>query len=116
VCLVQCTLVFKRSIQSRASMEPRIPEIPPHPTSLTNHENAQAQTWLSPLELHFTEAGLGHVSEIFEGDVPHRPCGCIAQAWSVAEILRVYLEDVRGLRLNTRPRGRSTQSKNRQVA
>jgi len=76
----------------------------------------QAQTWLSPLELHLTEAGLGHVSEIFEGDVPHRPCGCIAQAWSVAEILRVYLEDVRGLRPNTRPRGRSTQSKNRQVA
>jgi predicted glycogen debranching enzyme len=76
----------------------------------------QAQTWLSPFELHLTEAGLGQVSEIFEGDVPHRPCGCIAQAWSVAEILRVYLEDVRGLRPNARPRGRSTQSKNRQIA
>jgi predicted glycogen debranching enzyme len=60
----------------------------------------QAQTWLSPLESHLAEAGLGHISEIFEGDAPHRPCGCIAQAWSVAEILRVYFEDVRDLRPN----------------
>ena len=37
----------------------------------------QAQAWLSPLESHLTEAGLGHVSEIFEGDAPHRPCSCI---------------------------------------
>jgi predicted glycogen debranching enzyme len=58
----------------------------------------QAQAWLSPLESHLADAGLGHVSEIFEGDAPHRPCGCVAQAWSVAEILRVYFEDVRGLR------------------
>ena len=63
----------------------------------------QAQAWLSPLESHLAEAGLGHVSEIFEGDAPHRPCGCIAQAWSVAEILRVYSEDVRGLRPNAPP-------------
>jgi predicted glycogen debranching enzyme len=65
----------------------------------------QAQAWLSPLESHLTEAGLGQVSEIFEGDAPHRPCGCIAQAWSVAEILRVYSEDLRGLRPNTWPCG-----------
>ena len=58
----------------------------------------QAQAWLCPLESHLAEAGLGHISEIFEGDAPHRPCGCIAQAWSVAEILRVYFEDVRDLR------------------
>jgi predicted glycogen debranching enzyme len=57
----------------------------------------QAQAWLSPLESHLAEAGLGHISEIFEGDAPHRPCGCIAQAWSVAEILRVYFEDVKDL-------------------
>jgi predicted glycogen debranching enzyme len=72
----------------------------------------QAQAWLPPLESHLAEAGLGHVSEIFEGDAPHRPCGCIAQAWSVAEILRVYLEDIRGLRPNTRQSGRPVQSKN----
>lgn len=41
---------------------------------------------------HLDEAGIGSVSEIFEGDAPHRPCGCIAQAWGVAEILRVAVE------------------------
>jgi len=76
----------------------------------------QAQAWLSSLESHLAEAGLGHVSEIFEGDAPHRPCGCIAQAWSVAEILRVYVEDVRGLRTNTRSNGRDAQPDNRLVA
>ena len=76
----------------------------------------QAQAWLSSLESHLAEAGLGHVSEIFEGDAPHRPCGCIAQAWSVAEILRVYVEDVRGLRRNTRSNGRAAQPNNRLVA
>jgi predicted glycogen debranching enzyme len=75
----------------------------------------QAQAWLSPLESHLAEAGLGHVSEIFEGDAPHRPCGCIAQAWSVAEILRVYLEDIRGLRPDTQS-GRPVQSKKLPVA
>jgi len=60
----------------------------------------QAQAWLSPFESHLAEAGLGHISEIFEGDAPHRPCGCIAQAWSVAEILRAHYEDVKDLRPN----------------
>ena len=60
----------------------------------------QAQAWLSPFESHLGEAGLGHISEIFEGDAPHRPCGCIAQAWSVAEILRAHYEDVKDLRPN----------------
>lgn len=55
---------------------------------------AQAGEWLIPLKQHLSEAGLGHISEIFEGDPPHRPCGCIAQAWSVAEILRAYTENV----------------------
>jgi len=39
-------------------------------------------------------AGLGNISEIFDGDPPHEPNGCIAQAWSVAEPLRAYVEDV----------------------
>ena len=39
-------------------------------------------------------AGLGTISEIFDGDAPHLPRGCIAQAWSVAEPLRAYVEDV----------------------
>lgn len=40
---------------------------------------------------HLREAGIGSVSEIFDGDPPHRPGGCIAQAWSVAELIRLYL-------------------------
>ncbi len=39
-------------------------------------------------------AGLGTISEIFDGDPPHIPRGCIAQAWSLAEPLRAYLEDI----------------------
>ncbi|MEL4304796.1 amylo-alpha-1,6-glucosidase [Methanococcoides sp. LMO-2] len=49
---------------------------------------------LSDLECHLDEAGIGSISEIFDGDSPHRPRGCIAQAWSVAEILRAYIEDI----------------------
>jgi glycogen debranching enzyme len=82
----------------------------------TEEARRQAQTWLSRLEFHLAEAGLGHVSEIFDGDAPHRPCGCIAQAWSVAEILRVYVEDVRGLRRDARSGGRPEQSKNHPVS
>jgi predicted glycogen debranching enzyme len=40
------------------------------------------------------EAGCGTVSEIFDGDPPHTARGCISQAWSVAEPLRAYFEDV----------------------
>ncbi|MBC7911654.1 MAG: glycogen debranching protein, partial [Pyrinomonadaceae bacterium] len=54
----------------------------------------KARAWLSPFQKHLSEAGLGQVSEIFDGDAPHAPRGCIAQAWSVAEILRAAVEDV----------------------
>ena len=49
---------------------------------------AQARRWLSPLIDQMDGACLGQISEIFEGDEPHRPVGCCAQAWSVAEVLR----------------------------
>lgn len=39
-----------------------------------------------------TEYGVGTLAEIFDGDAPHAPNGCPAQAWSVAEILRVYVK------------------------
>jgi len=58
----------------------------------------QAAAWLEPLKDHLQDAGLGHISEIAEGDAPHRSCGCIAQAWSVAEVLRAYVEDVLQIR------------------
>jgi len=47
--------------------------------------------WLTPFREHLHTAGLGQISEIFDGDPPHHPRGCIAQAWSVAEILRAAL-------------------------
>ena len=49
-----------------------------------------------PFYEHLLDAGLGTVSEIFDGDQPHTPRGCISQAWSVAEILRAYFEHVYG--------------------
>jgi glycogen debranching enzyme len=45
---------------------------------------------LAPILRHIREAGMGYISEIFDGDPPHHPGGCIAQAWSVAEIARAY--------------------------
>ncbi len=49
-----------------------------------------ARGLLEVFEHHVRDAGLGTISEIFEGDPPHLPRGCIAQAWSVAEVLRVW--------------------------
>jgi predicted glycogen debranching enzyme len=37
-----------------------------------------------------TEAGISTISEIYDGDPPHEPRGAISQAWSVAEVLRIY--------------------------
>ncbi len=45
---------------------------------------------------HLQEAGLGSVSEIFDAEPPFAPRGCVAQAWSVAELLRAGVEDVLG--------------------
>jgi predicted glycogen debranching enzyme len=50
-----------------------------------------AKTFLDPMEQHLAAAGIGSISEIFDGDAPHEPKGCIAQAWSVAEVLRAWL-------------------------
>jgi predicted glycogen debranching enzyme len=58
----------------------------------------QASEWLQPLKDHLSDAALGHISEIFDGDAPQRPAGCVAQAWSVGEVLRAYVEDVKGMR------------------
>jgi len=74
----------------------------PFTTAFLKTKNYEAQwrsyafeNFLKPL---FTDelcrAGLGSVSEIFDGDPPHEPNGCIAQAWSVAEPLRACIEDV----------------------
>ncbi len=49
-----------------------------------------ARSFLRPLARHLCDHGLGSISEVFDGDPPHAPRGCIAQAWSVAEVLRVW--------------------------
>ncbi|HKT33902.1 MAG TPA: amylo-alpha-1,6-glucosidase [Nitrospira sp.] len=41
---------------------------------------------------HLQDAGIGTISEIFDAEPPYQPRGCIAQAWSVAEVLRAYLK------------------------
>jgi predicted glycogen debranching enzyme len=52
-------------------------------------------TFLLPLFAEqIRQAGLGSIGEIFDGDPPHFPRGCISQAWSVAEPLRAYVEDI----------------------
>jgi predicted glycogen debranching enzyme len=53
---------------------------------------ARAWQMISYFTGHLQTAGLGQVSEIFDGDPPYRPEGCIAQAWSVAELLRVAVD------------------------
>jgi len=40
-------------------------------------------------EKHLREAGVGSISELFDGDPPHAPRGAIAQAWNVGEVLRL---------------------------
>ena len=51
----------------------------------------QARAWLGAFDAHLDRAGLGFISEIFDGEAPHEPRGCIAQAWSVAEVLRARM-------------------------
>jgi predicted glycogen debranching enzyme len=46
----------------------------------------------SGLRWHLNDAMVGQVSEIFDGDAPHHPRGCAAQAWSVAELLRILAD------------------------
>ena len=63
----------------------------------------EARDWLRGFAAHLDEAGLGYVSEVFDGEAPHRPGGAVAQAWSVAELLRV---SVRVAGRPASPRGR----------
>jgi predicted glycogen debranching enzyme len=53
-------------------------------------DRGAAQSFLEPLGRTIHSAGLGTISEIFGGDAPFPPAGCIAQAWSVAELFRAW--------------------------
>ncbi|RYZ37317.1 MAG: glycogen debranching protein [Myxococcaceae bacterium] len=49
-----------------------------------------ARALLAGMEDHLSHGGIGQISEIFDATEPYRPRGCFAQAWSVAEALRVF--------------------------
>ncbi len=53
-------------------------------------DRSQARQFLEPMAHHLLANGLGTCSEIFDGDAPMTPRGCIAQAWTVAEVLRAW--------------------------
>jgi predicted glycogen debranching enzyme len=54
-------------------------------------DTAGAHRWLEGFAAHLDEAGIGTISEIFDAEEPYTPRGCIAQAWSVAEVLRAWI-------------------------
>jgi predicted glycogen debranching enzyme len=51
-------------------------------------QSREAAAQLGAFAAHLSEVGIGSVSEIFDAEPPYTPRGCIAQAWSVAELLR----------------------------
>ena len=55
-----------------------------------HRDPALARSYLMPLVRHLAGNGVGSISEILNGDAPFTPRGCIAQAWSVAELLRAW--------------------------
>ena len=59
---------------------------------LTDETRRHARGLLAPLIAHLDDAGLGSISEIFDAEEPFAPQGCIAQAWSVGEVLRCWTE------------------------
>ena len=62
-----------------------------HPEDL-----AGARRFLEGFVPHLGEAGVGSISEIFDAEAPYKPRGCIAQAWSVAEVLRCWVKTAEG--------------------
>jgi predicted glycogen debranching enzyme len=54
------------------------------------HDRAAARKFLETFPLHLSDNGIGTISEVFDAREPHMAGGCIAQAWSVAEVLRAW--------------------------
>jgi glycogen debranching enzyme len=60
----------------------------------TRKARSQAAKWLDGFRGYVRNEGLGQIPEVFDGDAPHRAGGCMAQAWSVAELPRTSVEDL----------------------
>ncbi|HLE25920.1 MAG TPA: amylo-alpha-1,6-glucosidase [Thermodesulfobacteriota bacterium] len=58
------------------------------------NDPVKAREFLEPISRQLLSHGVGSLSEIFDGDAPMKPRGCIAQAWTVAEVLRAWLATV----------------------
>jgi predicted glycogen debranching enzyme len=56
------------------------------------HDRSAARKFLEVFPVHLADNGIGTISEVFDAREPHLAGGCIAQAWSVAEVLRAWLE------------------------
>jgi len=59
-------------------------------------DRAAARHFVDGFEPHLDEAGIGFISEVFDAEPPFTPRGCIAQAWSVAEVLRSLMKTAAG--------------------
>jgi predicted glycogen debranching enzyme len=62
----------------------------------------QAELLLKAFDEHLRTAALGQISEIGDADAPHEPRGCVAQAWSIGELLRAAVEDIYEIPLSSR--------------
>ena len=60
------------------------------------YETDRAREFLAGFEPHLIQTGIGSISEIFDAEPPFHPRGCIAQAWSVAEVLRCWVKTSAG--------------------
>ena len=72
---------------------------------------AAARAFLEPMAHHLEDFGLGSIAEVFDGDAPFTPRGCIAQAWSVAETLRAWQALATPARAARTPRARAARSR-----
>ncbi|HZX15206.1 MAG TPA: amylo-alpha-1,6-glucosidase, partial [Thermodesulfobacteriota bacterium] len=58
------------------------------------NDPVKAREFLEPISRQLLSHGVGSLSEIFDGDAPMTPRGCIAQAWTVGEVLRAWIATV----------------------
>jgi glycogen debranching enzyme len=59
---------------------------------LPGADRAKLRELLAGFDQHLDEACVGQISEVFDAEPPFLPRGCVAQAWSVAEVLRCWLK------------------------